>query len=121
MQLVELIIPSEYQDAANRMCIAMGWGDGTFDPAMRALEFSGDGSLPATHLGRATWASQDTIDLLTGEADPPEIDWAEFDLTPTDVGEVLSGLLIQVRSDAKGNFDELLAEHGLKRVMVEEE
>jgi hypothetical protein len=108
-----LIIPAALQTEANTLGEAMGWGPNNY-----SVPLSADGSEPATHFGLHAWVEQTFVDLLGGVAQGqiPPVEG----LTPAQVVEVVSALIVSIRPDSGGHWVEVLADNSLQRVVVEE-
>lgn len=103
---VVLIVPSSLRDQANMLGQAMGWGPGNYSVALYQ-----DITLPASHYGLHAWAQQEFIDILGGVAQgvvPPVAG-----LAPQEVVGVVSSLVVSIRPDASGHWQDVIEAHGL--------
>lgn len=104
-----LIIPAALADTANALGEAMGWGPGSY-----SVPLSANGLAPASHYGLHTWAEQSFADMLeaagTGTI-PPELAAAGY--PAQDFAAVLAGLIVSVRDDSVGHWQDAIAGVGL--------
>ena len=119
-----LIVPESLQDSANRLACALGYDESLLPGRTYSVPLSADGQQPATHYGCHTWAGVEFIQMIQGAAQGqlPPAPWANWGLTEQAVFDVVAGLAsrIEYQGDPSANFETLLAERGLQRIVSQE-
>jgi hypothetical protein len=107
-----LILPTEQVETGNAVADALGFG-----PQNYSVPLSATGSEPATHWGLHAWAAEAFRDMVESKTYPPAL---EGHVSQADFDAMMAVLIYSFRADYMGHFDEVCAEHGLKKVELDD-
>lgn len=109
MHSAVLIVPLAQHALADQLGEAMGWGPNNY-----SVPLSTSGSEPATHFGLHAWVTQDFVEMMAavGSGNVPPVPG----MTPAEVVEVTSALIVSIQTDSTGHWAGVLAENGLQVV-----
>ena len=105
-----LIIPAELHAEANALGEAMGWGPNNY-----SVPLSATGAEPATHYGLHTWVEDSFLTLIEGveQGAMPE---GLTGYTLEGIQAIVAALIVSVRGDSAGHFDEVCSAHNIQRI-----
>lgn len=110
-----LIIPATLQEKANTLAIYMGWGPNNY-----SVPLSSTGTLPASHYGLHTWATETFMSMMNaaGQGQMPQ-ELVDAGYPPEDFSAVLGSLIVSMQSDSEGHFLESCVANNLTRIEEE--
>lgn len=120
---IVLIVPDALREKANRLACVLGYDTSPLPGASFSRPLSASGSLPVTHWGMHTWATDSFVALMSAAklGAYPAVDWLACGITNADADDVMAALMDSVKDedvDPRTNWLDALIANGLQIVPI---